>query len=183
LALILVAKLPTGITSELGTATTKEGQATFEGMKIKDVGDYSLEVVPADKELPFASASSPIAVTMLGAHVTQLAWSVLPPTAVWAGEPFSASVVEQSPGGSTVLNANDAITLYLDSSYVLGGPQSPSAGVVNFSGMIVGEPGDYTLTGSTTSSGVTATSDALLSVGDKRLPPRDSENITEMKQP
>jgi adhesin/invasin len=143
-----------------GPVTVASGVATFSNLRVDKVGTYTLTpatTVPGVTGLPVSGSFtvSPGAARRL--LWTQQPSNVLPNTAM--APAVKVSVADSNSNVLTTLNTGTvtlALTVAGGATLTGGGPVTVSSGVATFSNLRVDNVGTYTLTPTTSVSGVTA---------------------------
>jgi hypothetical protein len=140
-----------------GAATVTSGVATFGALSVDKVGSYTLTPSTTVSGVSTLPASSSFAVSIGAA--SQLVFTQQP-SAVVAGATMSpaVAVTVEDAQGNVVTAASGSVTLVLTApggaTLTGGGPSTVTSGVATFSALSVDKTGTYTLTPSTTVSGV-----------------------------
>ena len=151
---------PAGVTLTGGAATTLvNGVATFSGLNVDKAGTYTL--TPSTSVSGVTTTPSSASFTISAGTPTQLAWTQQP-TNVTAGSPISPAVTlsVEDANGNVVTTAAGSVTLGLTGTPVGvtlsgGGAATLVNGVATFNALSINKVGTYTLTPTTSVSGVT----------------------------
>ncbi len=168
----------------VGTLTVNavNGVATFTNLEIDTAGTYNLVATNPD-----LTSGTSTAITINPAAPAQFSWTTEPPSTTTEGIPFGGTLEIEDQYGNLETGDNENVTVSLDlngksDATDLGGTDTVAAsgGVATFSNIIINNIGDpFTLTATTATSGLTATSTAidvvppvLVQTGQSTSPPR-----------
>ncbi|HXY19256.1 MAG TPA: hypothetical protein VEH83_04610 [Gemmatimonadales bacterium] len=151
---------PAGVTLTGGAAATiTNGLATFSGLSVNKAGTYTL--TPSTTVAGVTTLPASGSFTVSAGTPTQLVWTQSPSN-VAAGSPVSpaVTVTVEDANNNVVTTASGTITLGLTGSpagvtLTGGGAATITNGVATFAALSVNRVGTYTLTPSTSVSGVT----------------------------
>jgi hypothetical protein len=127
------------------TATPIDGVATFSGLSLDKVGDYTVGTT-SDTLTPATSST----ITVTPAAATHLVVTAQPPSSVTAGGTFGLMVSAEDGQGNIDTNYHADVALALatgPSGGALGGTATatPVGGVASFSGLTLDKAGTYTI--------------------------------------
>jgi hypothetical protein len=154
----------TGAPVSTKTASLKKGVASFKNISLDQAGSYTWSATtPASTPASTGAGSIPLTVTP--AAVRHFTFTTNPALTISSGTTFSVALILSDKFGNTLISDDSIIALTLagGSSATLDGDttEAATAGIADFSGLSVSQPGFYRIIATDQADNVQATSSSF----------------------